>query len=136
MNITLISTATFPSDQGIRTISSILKSKGHKVKIIFLKFTEDYKKSYPQKVLNQILQLTKNSDLIGINSFASTAPRAIQVINKIKQLNIPLVWGGIHATISPEQCINHCNIVCVGEAEETIVELAKSIEKNKMIGRH
>ncbi len=133
MKITLISTATFPSDQGIRTISSILKSKGHQVKIIFLKFTEDYTKSYPQQVLNQILSIAKNSDLIGINSFASTAPRAIQVINKLKQLNIPLVWGGIHATLSPEQCINHCNLVCVGEAEETITELAEAIEKNKPI---
>ncbi len=131
MNITLISTATFPSDQGIRTISSMLKSKGHKVKIIFLKFSENYKKPYPEKVLNQILHLSKDSDLIGINSFASTAPRAIQVINKLKPLNKPLVWGGIHATISPEQCIEHCNIVCVGEAEQAILELANAIEKNK-----
>ncbi|MBT4166275.1 B12-binding domain-containing radical SAM protein [archaeon] len=135
MNITLISTATYPSDQGIRTISSVLKSQKHKVKIIFLAFTENYSKFYPQQVLNQIINLSKNSDLIGINSFASTAPRAIQVINKLKPLNIPIVWGGIHATISPEQCINHCDIVCVGEAEETIIELTQAIQKNKSINK-
>jgi anaerobic magnesium-protoporphyrin IX monomethyl ester cyclase len=135
MNITLISTATYPSDQGIRTISSILKKANHQVKIIFLAFTEDYTKFYPQQVLNQIKALSKNSDLIGINSFASTAPRAIQVIKSLKQLNIPIVWGGIHATISPEQCINHCDIVCVGEAEETIIDLTNAIQKNQPINK-
>jgi len=135
MKITLISTATFPSDQGIRTISSVLKQQNHQVKIIFLKFSEDYNKFYSNQTLQQILKLSKDSDLIGINSFASTAPRAIQVINYFKkhQPNKPLVWGGIHATISPEQCIKHCNIVAVGEAEEAIVELANNLENNKPI---
>ncbi len=137
MNITLISTATFPSDQGIRTISSVLKQQGHNVRTIFLKFSEDYTKFYPIKVLQQILQLSKNSDLIGINSFVSTAPRAIQVINYLKKhlSNKPIVWGGIHATLSPHLCMEHCNIVAVGEAEETVVELAEAIEKNKSIDK-
>src|SRR3989338_3706252 len=120
MKITLISTATFPSDQGIRTISSMLKKAGHQAKIIFLSYSEDYTKFYPEKVLNQILNLAKNSDLIGINSFASTAPRAIQVINKLKILKKQIIWGGVHATIFPQDCIKHADIVCVGEGEEAI----------------
>ena len=52
MQITLISTATFPSDQGIRTISSVLKKAGHEVKIFFLAYSEDYKKFYPKFILN------------------------------------------------------------------------------------
>ena len=135
MKITLISTATFPSDQGIRTISSVLKKAGHNVKTIFLAYSEDYTKFYPKKVLEQTLQLSKDSDLIGINSFASTAPRATQVINHLKKLNKPIVWGGIHATISPEKCIRHCDIVCVGEGEGAILDLAKAIEKNKSINK-
>jgi len=135
MKITLISTATFPSDQGIRTISSVLKKENHQVKTIFLKFSEDYNKFYSKKTLNQITQLSKDSNLIGINSFASTAPRAIQVIKYLKKHfpNKPIVWGGIHATISPEKCIEHCDIVAVGEAEQAILDLTKAIEKNKPI---
>ncbi len=135
MKITLISTATFPSDQGIRTISSVLKKAGHNVKTIFLAYFEDYTKFYPKKVLEQTLQLSKGSDLIGINSFASTAPRAIQIINHLKKLNKPIVWGGIHATISPEKCIRHCDIVCVGEGEGAILDLSKAIGKNKPIDK-
>ena len=141
MKITLISTATFPSDQGIRTISSVLKKQGHEVKIIFLAFSEDYNKFYPENVLNQIFQMSKYSNLIGINSFASTAPRAIQVIKYLKKqfenkkINMPIVWGGIHATISPEKCIKHCDIVAIGEAEGTIIDLANAIKNNKPIDK-
>lgn len=135
MKITLISTATFPSDQGIRTISSVLKKAGYEVKIIFLAYSEDYKKFYPDYVLDEVLDLCKDSKMIGINSFASTAPRAIQVIDKIKSLEIPIVWGGIHATISPEKCIEHCDIVCIGEGEKAILDLANAIEKKKPINK-
>lgn len=131
----LISTATFPSDQGIRTVSSVLKKAGHEVKIIFLAYSEDYTRFYPEPVLNQIYEMCKDFELIGINSFASTAPRAVQVIEKLKELNKPIVWGGIHATISPEKCIEHCDIVCVGEAEGAVIDLVKAIEKNKSINK-
>jgi len=138
MKITLISTATFPSDQGIRTISAVLKKAGHQVKMVFMTYSEDYSKFYYKRELNQLYQICKNSDLIGIASYASTAPRAIQIINflkKIKNLNIPIVWGGIHATIYPEKCIEYADIVCIGEGEGAILDLIKSMEKKKSINR-
>ena len=135
MRITLISTLTSPSDQGIRTISAVLKKAGHDVKIVFMVASEDYSKFYHKKELEKLYEICKNSNLIGFSSFASTAPRAIQIINFLKKrkLKIPMVWGGIHATISPEKCIEHCDIVCVGEGEETILDLAKSLEQKKSI---
>ncbi len=136
MKITLISTATFPSDQGIRTISSVLKNAGHDVKLVFMAYSENYSQLYHENELSQLLSICKDSQLIGINSFVSTAPRAIQIIkfleNKIK---CPIVWGGIHATISPNECIKDCNIVCVGEGEGAILDLAKAVEKNKKINK-
>ena len=135
MKITLISTATFPSDQGIRTISSVLKKAGHEVKIVFMAYSEDYSKFYRRQELNQLLSLCKNSDLVGLSSYASTAPRTIQIIKffEKKQLKTPIVWGGIHATISPKSCIKYVDIVCVGEGEEAVIELAEAIEKKKPI---
>jgi hypothetical protein len=51
MKITLISTSSVPQDQGLRTISSVLKSAGYKVKIIFMKKKEDFYKLYTKKEL-------------------------------------------------------------------------------------
>ncbi len=136
MKITLISTSTYPSDQGIRTISSVLKKAGHDVRIIFMSLSEDYSRNYTKSELLQLLKFCKDSSLIGINAYASTAHRAARIINFLKKhLDIPIVYGGVHATISPEDCIKHSDIVCVGEGEETVVELADAIEKGKKIDK-
>jgi len=137
MRITLISTATFPSDQGIRTISSVLKKAGHEVKLIFMTYSEDYSKFYKLPELKQLLKICKNSELIGINSYSSTTPRAIQIIKFLKEngINIPIIWGGIHATLFPEECINHVDYVCVGEGEGAIIDLINALEKGKSVNK-
>lgn len=136
MRIILISTATFPSDQGIRTISAVLKKNGHDVKIIFMTYSEDYSKFYTEKELNQLLFLCKNSDLIGISSYASTSPRAIQILKFLEnKINVPIVWGGVHATISPEHCIKYCNVVCVGEGEQAILDIVDAIKNKKSLDK-
>lgn len=137
MKITLISAATYPSDQGIRTISAVLKRAGHDVNLIFMTLSEDYSKFYTKKELEQLSKLCKNSELMGISSFVSTAPRAVQIIKYLEKTfpNKTLVWGGIHATISPKECIKYCNIVCVGEGEGAILNLVNTLEKNKSINK-
>ncbi|MBU0466574.1 MAG: B12-binding domain-containing radical SAM protein, partial [Nanoarchaeota archaeon] len=131
MKITLISTATYPSDQGIRTISSVLKEAGHDVKMVFMALSEDYSKNYKKSELLQLINLCKSSQLIGISSYASTAHRAARIISFLKKLNLPLVYGGVHATICPDKCIKHSDIVCVGEGERAILDLVNALEKNK-----
>ncbi|VVB83562.1 B12 binding domain protein [uncultured archaeon] len=135
MKITLISTSTYPSDQGIRTISAVLKKAGYDVTLIFMALSEDYSVNYSLSELRQLENLCKNSQLIGINSFASTSMRAKRIISYLKKLKIPIVYGGVHATIAPEDCINLCDIICLGEGEEAIMDLAKSIEKEKSIDK-
>jgi len=136
MKITLISTSTFPSDQGIRTISAVLKREGYDVNLVFMTLTEDYSKNYSSQELIQLLTLCRDSDLIGINSYASTSQRAERIISFLKnKLNVPIVYGGVHATISPEDCIKYSDVVCVGEGEEAILDLANALVKDKPINR-
>jgi len=130
MKITLISTSTFPSDQGIRTISSVLKKQGHDVKLVFMALSEDYSRNYTKSELSQLARICEDSKLIGVASYASTAKRAARIISFLrKNLDTQIVYGGVHSTISPEDCIKYCDIVCVGEGEEAVVELADAIEK-------
>jgi radical SAM superfamily enzyme YgiQ (UPF0313 family) len=136
VDITLISTATYPSDQGIRTISAVLKKAGHNVKLIFMALSENYSKNYSLKELEQLKNLCQDSQLIGISSYASTAKRATRIINFLKKrLDIPIVYGGVHATISPEDCIKIADIICVGEGEEAIKELTYALENKKPIDK-
>jgi anaerobic magnesium-protoporphyrin IX monomethyl ester cyclase len=135
MKITLVSTSTFPSDQGIRTISAVLKKAGHKVNLVFMTLSEDYSRNYNSHELAQLSKIAKSSKLIGVASYASTARRAERIINHLKKLSIPIVYGGVHPTISPQQAIAVSDIVCVGEGEQAVVELASAIEKSKSFGK-
>lgn len=132
MKVTLISTATCPSDQGIRTIASILKRAGHEVKLVFMMLSEDYSKNYTLSDLIQLLKICKGSSFVGLSSYASTSKRAARIISFLKKnLNVPIIYGGVHATISPEDCIKVADVVCVGEGEEAILEFANALHKGK-----
>jgi len=136
MKISLISTSTYPGDQGLRVISSCLKKAGHEVQMIFMVMEEDYSKVYSLKVLRQLGILCKDSDLVGISCMASTSIRASQIINYVKEvLEKPVVLGGVHATISPESCVKKADYVIVGEGEEAIVELANKLEKKQKVDK-
>jgi len=61
-----------------------------------------------------------------ISPFAFVAKQLSEIVKK----HIPsslVIWGGIHPTISPESCIDYADILCIGEGEEAIVELAQSV---------
>lgn len=122
--VTLISTEETPLNIGARSISSYLKSHGYKTRVLFL----TTKKRYTRKVLDRVLQFSEDSGLIGISCTSWTAGKAVDIINYLKPLGIPIVWGGIHATTNPELCLRHADIVCRTDGERTILKLAKNIE--------
>lgn len=115
---------------GIRSISAYLKKHGHDTQLIFL---PSYQKQYPKKILRDLRSLVKESNLIGISCTSYTSDKAIQVIKYLKSLKIPAIWGGIHATFNPDECIKYADIVCIGEGEETMLELVKKLSKKENI---
>ena len=71
MDITLISVDNDVAHHGLRSISSLLKSHGHNVKLIFLTTGNEMTDGnilssalYPESVINQVKELTKDSDIV------------------------------------------------------------------------
>jgi len=56
-------------------------------------------------------------DLVGITSFTSQAPRAYEVAAHFRRLGVPVVMGGIHATMCLDEVMEHVDSVVTGEAE-------------------
>ena len=67
---------------------------------------------------------------VGFSSFTSSIllPTAAASREIRRVSDVPIVWGGIHSTILPEQTLANefIDVICIGEGEETIVELARS----------
>ncbi|HKA52203.1 MAG TPA: radical SAM protein, partial [Candidatus Binatia bacterium] len=56
-------------------------------------------------------------DLVGITAFTSQATRAYEVASIFRALGVPVVLGGIHATMCLDEALRHADAVVTGEAE-------------------
>lgn len=75
-------------------------------------------------------------DIVGFSSFSDDWPFALFLIRKIRNIlsNVPIIVGGVHATVAPEQVIKHpeVDMVCLGEGEVPLVELLGCIDNKKI----
>src|SRR5512140_829861 len=56
-------------------------------------------------------------DLVGITAFTSQANRAYEIAAYFRNLGVPVVMGGIHATTCPDEVMARADAVVTGEAE-------------------
>jgi len=118
---------TFPP-LGLGYIGAVLEREGHKVHI--LDFDADRMNN---KKIIEFLKRFKPS-LVGLTATTPTFNHAVSVAELVKSIDkIPVVLGGIHATIVPEKCISNkfIDFVIKSEGECTAVELARALEKNE-----
>lgn len=57
------------------------------------------------------------ADLVGITALTAAAPRAYQIAAEFRSRGVPVVMGGIHASVVPEEASQHVDAVVIGEAE-------------------
>lgn len=57
------------------------------------------------------------ADLIGITTLTGTIGRVYELSGQFMDKGIPVILGGIHASMSPDESINHADAVVIGEAE-------------------
>lgn len=69
------------------------------------------------------LNLELDADLVGLTAMTQHAPRAYRLAKHFRARGIPVVMGGVHATMLPEEAKRHVDAVVVGEAEGVWQEL-------------
>ncbi|MGQ9629907.1 MAG: B12-binding domain-containing radical SAM protein [bacterium] len=78
------------------------------------------------------IDFDKEVDLVGITCLTATAPRAYEIADRFRARGVPVVLGGIHPSLMPEEASQHADAVVIGEAEGIWQEL---IEEFKSTGR-
>lgn len=137
MKITLISLDQELYCIGIRILSACLRRAGHQVQCLFLPFgnisKNQFRLSYPDSLLEEISSLCADSDLIGLSLLTNQFVQAVSITKYLKQKKIsaPIIWGGVHPTVDPDGCLEHADIVCIGEGEEALLELVGHLENNR-----
>ncbi|MDD5021372.1 MAG: cobalamin-dependent protein [Endomicrobiaceae bacterium] len=116
-----------------RLLSAILKNNNYNVETIFLKNWKNNNIKEPTSVEFNLLfeEIARiKPDIIGI-SFGSPYFNIVKTISygiKHKFKNIYLVFGGIHATTVPEDCIKYCDALCIGEGDKAFLEFVNKFE--------
>ncbi|MBU0894312.1 MAG: B12-binding domain-containing radical SAM protein [Nanoarchaeota archaeon] len=94
----------------------------HQAKIVDLIFNKKKWKEYLSKKIKEF-----NPDLIGLSILSFNYIQAIEISKFIKNhfKNKKIIFGGVHAILSPEETINNSSVdmICIGEGEETLKEL-------------
>lgn len=135
MKISLISPYPDFTSFGIRTISATLKQAGHQSRLIFL--SDPCKdvfgaNRYKEPILGSILHACEGSDIIGITLMTNYFEDAVKITKAIKRkMNTPVIWGGIHPTIRPEEALQYADMVCIGEGEESTLELLTKMQHHE-----
>jgi radical SAM superfamily enzyme YgiQ (UPF0313 family) len=62
-------------------------------------------------------ELLTGYDLVGFSTFTAMAYECYALADRHREAGIPVVLGGLHATLAPEEAGQHFDAVCVGEGE-------------------
>ena len=74
----------------------------------------------------------EKADIVFITSLTSTANRAYRLADIFKNRGIPVVIGGVHATMLPHEAQAHATSVVTGEADQTITRLLSDFESGNL----
>jgi radical SAM superfamily enzyme YgiQ (UPF0313 family) len=63
------------------------------------------------------LDLAQEATLVGITTMTTTVQRGYEIAEQFRRRGIPVVMGGMHVSALPEEALEHCDAVLIGEAE-------------------
>jgi len=116
---------------GILAVGSALKHYGFSVRLININ----------EKEIDQTIDYLVSSRPLFIGLSVMTGKQTQHSTEfskkiKAKHSDTPILWGGIHPTLLPEQCLaeKYIDLINTGEGEETSVELAQKLTKGEPLG--
>jgi len=128
----------------LEAISAVLKHDGHRVQLAFDRalFSDAQYFSVPwlarlldvkSRVVQQVVDA--KPDLLCVSVFADNYQWALDLCRRVKrEIDVTVIFGGIHPTTVPERVIKEdcVDIICVGEGDQAIAELAASMERGQV----
>ncbi|MDY6864672.1 MAG: radical SAM protein [Halobacteriota archaeon] len=126
LDYTKASKVPTPAPFALICLASVLRDNGHDVHILDRNLQENSLESEIKKIY---------PDMVGITTF--TGPMILDALEVAKIVKdntcAPIVWGGVHPSMLPIQTLEnpYVDVVAVGEGEQTILDLAYAIEREK-----
>ncbi len=137
MKVALVSPYPDITNYGLRSISAWLRAHGHETQVICMpdrigegttEHVTQAEQRYPAQALDDLVEVLRDSDVVGISLMTHYFDSAKQITQLVhERLGIPVVWGGFHASVRPDECMAWADYVVVGEGEHTTLALVQRV---------
>ena len=114
---------------GLLSVATSLKNHGHDPLIIDVTIYDAYRSKIEARL--------EDSAAVGITAMTSQVSSASKIVKFIKGIkpDMPIIWGGVHPTLYPEDTVNSplADIAVRGEGDETTVELLDCLKSGSSL---
>ena len=86
--------------------------------------------------LHEEIPFDGDFDVVGITAMTHQAVRAYQVADRFRARGVPVVLGGMHATVLPDEALQHADAVVIGEAEPVWARLLADLQAGRLEPRY
>lgn len=82
------------------------------------------------------IDFSMDADLVAITCMTPLAPRAYEISARFKARGTPVVMGGIHVSMMPEEAARHADAIVIGEGEVVWRDVLKDFDADRMQKRY
>jgi len=137
MKIAVISLYALENN-GVRQIASSLRESGFDITEIYFKDWVNNRFPWPTEVeIQNLVDLmrTREVEVVAISVRASAFHKMAKFLtDRIRaELALPIVWGGMHPTFLPDECIEIADHIAVGEVDEAVVPFFQKLEQGESV---
>lgn len=76
------------------------------------------------------------TDLVAITVETYTARRAYEIADEYRQRGVPVILGGMHVTLLPEECAGHADSLFLGDAETQWGQVLEDLKNGRLKERY
>jgi len=137
MNILLVGMFDY-RNLGLRIMHAMLEQEeGVEVSTIFFKNLGSRSFQEPSAAeigLFRGLVRELKPDLAGFSLMTPHFPATVQMTRIVRENSrAQVLWGGIHPTVCPEECIAHADMICRGEGEHALLDVARALRDGEPV---
>jgi radical SAM superfamily enzyme YgiQ (UPF0313 family) len=108
---------------------SLLEDNGYDVRSYYLRRQYDRQRANARELAFLADQVAQHNPALFCVSLTSGHFKLAAEITEAVRARIPttVLWGGIHPTVMPEECLEHADAICRGEGEDALLEMAQAV---------
>jgi radical SAM superfamily enzyme YgiQ (UPF0313 family) len=135
-----------PAAVGGRYLSSYLRANGQNTRLVFIpslipeadgtRYARDVKYECSDRLKDAVVELIQDADVVGFSVLAHFFDAMADLSAAIRgRTGKPAVWGGPHVSASPDSCLAHADILCLGDGEDTLLDIVANLQRGESTDR-